>query len=104
LKSGEMSGSMPNVLQSLSSEYQFLNDIKNKYVSALIYPVMLVVVAIVAVLALFLFVLPSVFELADSFQGITLPWATQFLRNISLFVQHKWPTILIVIAVISASL
>lgn len=104
LKSGEMSGNMPNVLQSLSSEYQFLNDVKNKYISALVYPVMLIIVAIVAVLALFLFVLPSVFELADSFQNITLPWATQFLRSISLFVQNKWQIILIVIGVISVFL
>ena len=96
-----MSGNMPNVLQALSSEYQFLNDIKNKYISALIYPVLLVVVAVVAVLALFLLVLPSVFALADSFQNISLPWATQFLRDISVFMQTKRKLILIVIALVS---
>lgn len=101
LKAWEMSGSMPNVLQSLSSEYQFLNDIKNKYVSALVYPVLLVVVAIVAVLALFLLVLPNVFTLADSFQNISLPWTTQFLRDISTFMQTQWKMILVVIVLLS---
>ena len=104
LKAWEMSGNMPNVLQALSSEYQFLNDIKNKYISALIYPVLLVVVAVVAVLALFLLVLPSVFALADSFQNISLPWATQFLRDISVFMQTKRKLILIVIALVSVFL
>lgn len=100
LKAGEMSGNMPGVLQSLSSEYQFLYDIRSKYISALIYPVLLVVVAIVAVLALFVFVLPSVFTLADSFQNIALPRTTQILRDFSMFVQNWWKLILLLIAVI----
>lgn len=104
LKSWEMSGNTPNVLQSLSSEYQFLNDIKNKYVWALIYPVLLVIVSIIAVLALFIFVLPNILTLADSFQNVSLPRTTQFLRNISVFFQTKWQLILIVVATISVFL
>lgn len=104
LKAWEMSGNMPTVLQSLSSEYQFLYDIRSKYISALVYPILLIVVAIVAVLALFVFVLPSVFTLADSFKDLTLPWTTQILRDFSGFVQSSWKLILLAIAVIAAFL
>jgi len=76
-------------LKSLANEYVFVSDIKNKYISALLYPIILIVIAIVAVLALFLLVLPNVFSIADSFPAAQLPWITQMLRNISTFLQFQ---------------
>ena len=70
IKSWEWSGNLHIVLKSLANEYVYVNEIKNKYVSAMLYPVILIVIAIVAILALFLLVLPSVFSIADSFPTI----------------------------------
>ncbi|HRU50407.1 MAG TPA: type II secretion system F family protein [Candidatus Absconditabacterales bacterium] len=85
VRAGEKSGNLPLVLESLATEYEYMKEIKNKYIGALIYPVMLIIIAIVSVIALFGFVLPSVFDIADSFQGIELPVMTRFLKNASDF-------------------
>lgn len=66
---------------------------KNKYVGALIYPAILIVVAIVAVLALFLLVLPNIFSIAESFHNLQLPWITRALQSISVFLQTEWKVI-----------
>lgn len=94
IKTGEASGKLPNVLASLASEYEYTNDIKNKYVGAMIYPVILLLVAIIAVISLFSLVLPSIFSIADSFQNLELPRATQMLRNISIFLENNWKWII----------
>lgn len=101
IKTWEASGKLPNVLESLAEEYEYTNDIKNKYVGAMLYPIILLVVAIVAVIGLFVLVLPSIFSIADSFQTLELPWATQMLRNFSLFLENNWKWILRTIGGIS---
>lgn len=94
IRAGEASGNLPQVLQSLAQEYIYVKEIKDKYIWALIYPALLIVIAIVAVLALFLLVLPNIFAIADSFTSLQLPWITRALRDISLFLQEQWKLLL----------
>lgn len=94
VKAWEMSGNLPMILQSLASEYMYVKDIKNKYVGALMYPAILIVVAIVAVFALFLLVLPGIFSIAESFNNLQLPWITRALNDTSVFFQTQRKVIL----------
>ena len=94
VKSGEVSGTLPIVLASLANEYAYLEDIKSQYIGALMYPVLLMVVAFVAVISLFVFVLPNVFSLADSFSNVPLPFITLLLKNFSGFLSLHWQGIL----------
>ena len=101
VKAGEMSGNLPMILQSLATEYVYVKDMKNKYVGALLYPAILIVVAIVAVFALFLLVLPNIFSIAESFQNLQLPWITRALHDTSIFFQTQWKAILGTVAWLS---
>lgn len=83
IRSWEGSGNLNIVLESLTKEYSFLQDIKNKYIWALMYPIILLIVAIIAVLALFLLVLPSIFSITDGFVLTKLPVTTQLAKDIS---------------------
>lgn len=94
VKAWEMSGNLPMILQSLATEYVYIKDIKNKYVGALMYPMILVVISVVAVIALFWFVLPGVFSIATSFQNMELPLITRILNDISVFFQTQWKTLI----------
>ncbi|HRX64052.1 MAG TPA: type II secretion system F family protein [Candidatus Absconditabacterales bacterium] len=94
VKAGEKSGNLTLVLESLAQEYEYMGEIKNKYIGALIYPMILVVIAVVAVFALFGFVLPNVFEIANSFQGMELPTVTRVLKGISEFFASNWKVLL----------
>ncbi len=101
VKAWEASGELPMILNSLSSEYQYLKEMKNKYIGALLYPAILLVIAIVAVFTLFLLVLPNVFSIAESFSTLELPWITRALHDVSIFFQHQWKTMLWITAGLS---
>lgn len=94
IKAWEKSWSLVVVLESLAQEYEYMADIKNKYVWALIYPIILVVIAIVAVIALFGFVLPPVFDIAAWFSTAELPFTTRVLKWFSDFLVSGWKIIL----------
>ena len=85
IKTWEISGNLPNVLQSLAEEYAYLSDIKQKYICAMIYPVALIVISIVAVIYLFWFVLPGIFDTLSS--SVTeMPAITMVLKRFSDFI------------------
>jgi len=86
IKSGENSWELTHVLKYLAEEYEFLSKIKSKYISAMIYPVMLFVIAIWAVFLLFTMILPGIFSMVDSFGNIEIPATTQFMMGMSDFM------------------
>lgn len=83
IKSWEQSGRLDEILLMLSWEYSYLNSLKQKVIGALTYPAILVTVAIGAVVALFIFILPAVFEIANEFDAHELPRVTRTLKNFS---------------------
>ena len=62
------------------------------------YPVILIIIALVAVVTLFWFVLPQIFDIASSFNNVQLPWITQALKDMSDFLILQWKSIIGVIA------
>ena len=87
IKTWETSGNLPDVLQSLAEEYAYLSEIKQKYIWAMIYPVSLIIISIVAVIYLFGFVLPGIFDsLASSIAVEDMPTITMMLKHFSDFV------------------
>ena len=97
IKAGEASGNLALILKSLAEEYVFMSDIKNKYIGALLYPLILIIIAVVAVVTLFWFVLPNIFSIAADFNTVEMPWMTQMLKNTSDFFINQWKIILGVI-------
>lgn len=94
IKIGEKSGQLPDIFQAMAKEYSFMLETKNKYISALVYPILLLVIAIIAVLSLFLLVLPNIFSIADQFNVQDLPRMTAVLKNISDFMMVQWRILL----------
>lgn len=86
IRSGESSGNMVTVLHHLADEYEFLYDTRSKYISAMIYPSILLVLSIAAVFFLFLFVLPSIFDMVKWMEWAQIPWYTMAIMNITNFV------------------
>ena len=85
IKTWETSWNLPDVLQSLAEEYAYLSDIKQKYVWAMIYPVVLIVISFVAIIYLFWFVLPGIFDTLSS--SVTeMPTVAVILKKFSDFI------------------
>jgi len=98
IKTWESTGNLDVVLHELADEYEYINQIKNKYISALIYPAFLIVGSIAAVLFLFSSVLPGILDMFSD-QMDKLPLITRVLKSISDFCVEYWKTILIVLGV-----
>ena len=94
IKTWEISGNLPDVLQSLAEEYAYLSDIKQKYVWAMIYPTALIIISIAAVICLFWFVLPGIFDTLSG--SVTeMPAITVALKSFSDFIVAYWEKILV---------
>jgi len=98
IKTWESTGNLDVVLHELADEYEYINAIKNKYISALIYPAFLIVGSIAAVLFLFSSVLPWILDMFSD-QMDKLPLITRALKSISDFCVQYWQTILIILGV-----
>lgn len=101
LLAGERSGSLDTVLRRYVEYTKIIATVKRKTMSALIYPAILVSLAVVLVSIIVLKVVPAFADFYSSF-GAQLPLATRVIMKISAFVrEYFW---LIVIVVVSGAM
>lgn len=98
IRSGESTGNLDIVLHELANEYSYINQIKNKYKTALTYPIILIIISVAAVLFLFTSVLPGILIMFSD-GSVELPKLTLILKGISDFFVAHWINILIVVGV-----
>ncbi len=82
VRAGETSGALAPILERLAEGLDHEQQIRGKVITALVYPVMLAVVAMGVVIALMTFVVPKVVEQFDS-MGQTLPLLTRGIIALS---------------------
>ena len=95
VKAGEDSGELDKTLVRMLELLKKQDDIKGKVVGALIYPSMVVLLAIVAVLVMLMFVFPAFDEMFKNL-GKPLPLITQMCMNAGDFLKENWYICLIV--------
>jgi len=89
VRAGEKSGSLDNSFQRLTDHLERDSELRSKLVSMSIYPVLLGLVGIAAILVLVLFVLPRFSELLLS-SGEALPATTAAVVGVAAVVQEEW--------------
>jgi type IV pilus assembly protein PilC len=89
VNAGEQSGALETMLDKLATYKEKTEALKAKVKKALFYPIAVLVVAFVVTVILLVFVVPQFQELFDSF-GADLPALTQFVINLSAFMQEWW--------------
>jgi len=101
VKAGELGGVLELVLLRLAEFQEKAQKIKNKVVSAMFYPIIVLVIAIVIMAFLLVFIVPK-FEaiFADMLGGKPLPVLTQFVIGASNFVKGNVILILVGVAVL----
>ncbi len=100
VRAGEASGSLGPVLARISEFQERSAELRSNVQSALLYPVILVAVAVIAVLVMIFFVVPK-FEATFRQFGKALPPATENLLAMSQFMRNDgWMIILGVVALI----
>lgn len=86
-RAGEASGKVKEVSAKLAKHYQREHRMNSRIRSALLYPEILAVTAVAAVLMIFLIVVPAVEPL---FEKMELPLLTRILMAFSRFIREKW--------------
>ncbi|MES9879099.1 MAG: type II secretion system F family protein, partial [Candidatus Sedimenticola sp. 1PA] len=100
VRAGETGGALENVLERLSEHLETAKEIRDSIVSALIYPAILVFVALLSILILLTYVIP---QFADLFEGAgqALPLATRItLAAGEGMQQYGWLMVLAVIGLV----
>ncbi|MFA5606278.1 MAG: type II secretion system F family protein [Leucobacter sp.] len=91
---GETGGFLGTSLKSLADTYQRDSELRNKIKAATTYPLVVLVIAVLGMVAMVWFVVP-VFEGMFSGLGTTLPGPTQFLVNLSANMTWLAPLLLV---------
>ncbi|MEW5694265.1 MAG: type II secretion system inner membrane protein GspF [Candidatus Hydrogenedentota bacterium] len=98
IKAGEVGGVLEVVLDRLAEFAEKEQKLRAKVKSAMIYPIVLIVVASAVVSLLMIFVVPQ-FESMFAEMGVQLPLITRIMITISRFMKNWWYILMIGIAV-----
>ncbi|WP_209121979.1 type II secretion system F family protein [Alkalihalobacillus sp. BA299] len=99
VRAGEMSGDLENVLERLAIFYEKEHRVKEKVKSAMMYPIAVSVIAVVVVIILLTYVLPSLLNNLTSMGG-EIPVPTQIVMSVSDFLIYQWYLALLFVVLI----
>ena len=91
LRSTEITGSMAQTLEEIADDLEASQEINAKIKKALTYPTLVICFAVIAVVVLLVFVMPTIVEM---YGDIPLPGITIFMLQASDFFAEKWAYLL----------
>lgn len=95
VRAGERSGSLDTAFERLARHLEREQELRSKLTSMSIYPALLAVVGVAAVLILVLFVLPRFADLLQS-SGAALPRSTAIIISAALGARASWRLLLLI--------
>ncbi len=107
VKAGEQTGELGNILDKLAHEIQQQDKFKKKISAALIYPIMISLVAFTVVMALLIFVVPQIVTVFDNMNQTLPPLTTAVIALSDFLSANIWlifATIIILILAIKTAL
>ncbi len=90
VNAGEIGGVLDIILQRLAEFMEKSQRLKRKIRGAMVYPIVVVVIAITILSAIMIFIIPK-FEAIFTDFGVSLPWLTRWLINASRWFAGKVP-------------
>ena len=85
---GESSGSLDQIMQRMSDHYAKENKMHNTIKSAMMYPIILVILCVAVVIGLFTFIMPTFAGLFTNEED--MPALTRVMMSISNFLRGYW--------------
>ena len=98
VQAGEVSGKLDTIMLRMTENYEKENKINGKIKAAMVYPIILGAISIVAVTFLLIFIMPTFVEM---FNGIPLPAPTRIVMGIGDWVRTKWYIAIAIIILVS---
>lgn len=101
VRGGEDSGALPTVLQHLADYLDARQELKQKTSLALLYPILVTIVAILIVTGLLIYVVPQVVQVFQQSRQ-SLPLLTRALIGCSDFLHGAWPYLFVITVTVAA--
>lgn len=98
VKTAEMTGDLPTVLDDMSNYYKSIEETKKQMVTALLYPSIIFITAIAVVTFCLLYVVPTFTTMYEN-NNAALPSITMITLGLSDFVQSYWLIILLIFGI-----
>jgi type IV pilus assembly protein PilC len=98
VRAGEVGGFLDGVLVQIADNYEAEVKLKGKVKSAMTYPVVVFVMAILAAVGMLIFIVPTFAKMFDGL-GAELPMPTQILVNLSNFLKTAAPALIVLLFV-----
>ena len=96
VKAGEVSGKLAETLEELSIYLEKIEDTQRKVKSAMYYPVFIIVFLFVVITVMFTFLIPKFKNVYDQL-GSELPYYTVLFVNMSVWFQHNFFNVMVMI-------
>lgn len=93
VQAGEEGGVLDTIMARLAAYLEKSHALASKVKTAMVYPAIILLVAIGSALVMLTFVVPS-FQSMFASGGLSMPYPTQLLINMSAFVQEQWAYLL----------
>lgn len=90
VEAGEMSGTLDIILLRLAEFTESQNELSSKVRSAMMYPAIMMIVTIGILAFLFVYIIPQITVIFESQPGLTLPWYSELIINISDYLINYW--------------
>ncbi|MGD6877977.1 type II secretion system F family protein [Bacillus infantis] len=103
MRAGEASGTIDETLERLAEHFEKQHQTRQKIISAMAYPIILLFIAIGVVIFLLVSVVPTFVEMFADFGG-ELPVITQFVLHASTFMQGFWWVIVLLAILFAGSI
>lgn len=91
---GEMSGSLDVILLRLAEFSEARSELKSRVQSAMMYPIITILLMLAILMAMFVYVLPTITTILID-QGVEIPWYTELIMDMSGFMVNYWLLIII---------
>jgi len=100
LKVGEETGKLEDSLDVLAQQIEREHGLRSKLVTAMVYPIVVLVMAFLIGILMFIFAIP---KLKTAFEelGVSLPFTTKLILSFGDFLSKKWPTAILIVFVLS---
>ncbi len=99
VKTSELTGDLPTILDEMSEYYKEIYQTKKQMMSALTYPIIVLVVAFAVIIFCLVWVVPSFVKMYAETES-SLPGITVFTMKLSEFFSHYYIMIIAIIALI----
>lgn len=89
-EAGEASGTLDVILIRLAEFTEAQDQLNSKVKSALMYPIIMLVITVVLLMGLFIFVIPQMVAVFESAPELQLPWYSVAIIDLSGFMVNYW--------------